>query len=257
MTTVSIVMPVFNAADTIAASIDGVRGQTFEDWQLVCVDDASADSSAEIIEEAAAADPRIELVRLPGRSGAAVARNTAIGRAQGRYVAFCDADDIWLPRKLEAQLDFARETGSPLTFTSYAKIHGDDPVTAAQWQGGDRIVHARDRVTYRDLRRENYIGCSTAMYDVDEFGRRKMPLIERRQDYGLWLDLLRDGALARGLDEVHVLYREGGRSSLSSNKLKAATFNWRIYREVEGWSLPVSALAFANYAVRGLRKSRI
>ena len=257
MTIVSVVMPVFNAAQSLAASIDGVRGQEFKDWELILVDDASRDGSTEIAAAAAADDPRIELVTLPGRSGAAVARNTAIERSRGRFVAFCDADDIWLPGKLAAQLEFAQATGSPLTFTSYAKIHGDDPVTASQWKGGDRVVRARDRVTYRDLRLENFIGCSTAMYDAEVFGRRTMPLIERRQDYGLWLDLLRDGAVARGLDEVHVLYREGGRTSLSSNKLKAATFNWRIYREVEGWSLPASALAFANYAVRGLRKSRI
>ena len=257
MTLVSVVMPVYDAAATLAASIDGVRGQHHEDWQLILVDDASGDESAELAAQAAGQDERIELVRLPGRSGAAVARNTAIERSRGRFIAFCDADDVWLPDKLTRQLEHGRATGSPLTFTSYAKIHGDDPVTAATWTGGDRVVRARDRVTYRDLRHGNFIGCSTAMFDTEVFGRRTMPLIERRQDYGLWLDLLRDGAVARGLDEVLVLYREGGRSSLSSNKLRAATFNWRIYREVEGWSLPVSALAFASYAVRGLRKSRI
>ena len=214
MTTVSVVMPVYDAAQSLSASIDGVRGQSFDDWELLCVDDGSSDGSGEIVAQAAAADERIRLIRLEGRNGAAVARNTAIESSRGRYVAFCDADDIWLPHKLDAQLEHARETGSPLTFTSYAKIHGDDPVTAATWSGGDRVVRARDRVTYRDLRRENFIGCSTAMYDADVLGRRTMPLIDRRQDYGLWLDLLRDGAVARGLDEVLVLYREGGRSSL-------------------------------------------
>lgn len=257
MTTVSVVMPVYDATATLAASIDGVRGQSFEDWELILVDDASGDDSADIAAGAAAQDERIQLVRLEGRSGAAVARNTAIERASGRYVAFCDADDIWLPGKLSRQLEHARATGSPLTFTSYAKIHGSADVTASSWRTSDRIVRARDRVTYRDLRLGNVIGCSTAMYDTEVLGRRTMPLIERRQDYGLWLDLLRDGAVARGLDEVLVLYREGGRTSLSSNKLRAAAFNWRIYREVEGWSLPVSAWAFANYALRGLRKSRI
>lgn len=257
MPAVSVVMPVYQAADTLAASIDGVRGQTVTDWELILVDDRSDDGSTEVADAAARDDERIELVRLAERSGAAVARNTAIERSRGRFVAFCDADDIWLPIKLERQLEHTRATGSPVTFTSYAKIHGSDPVTASTWQGGDRIVRARDRVTYRDLRLENFIGCSTAMYDTQVFGRRTMPLIERRQDYGLWLDLLRDGAVARGLDEVLVLYREGGRASLSSNKLKAATFNWRIYRDVEGWSVPVSVLAFASYALRGLRKSRI
>src|SRR5690606_3052019 len=146
-------------------------------------------------------------------SGAAVARNTAIARSSGRYVAFCDADDLWLPSKLERQLEFASATGSPLTFTSYAKIHGGAEVDATAWKGSERVVHSRDPVTYRDLRRQNFIGCSTAMYDAEVFGRRPMPLIDRRQDFALWLDLLRDGAVARGLDEVLVLYREGGRSS--------------------------------------------
>ncbi len=257
MTTVSVVMPVHDAEDTLAASIASVRDQTHTDWRLVLVDDASSDGSREVAETAVLDDERIELVRLPSQGGAAVARNTAIERAQGRYVAFCDADDLWLPRKLEHQLAFAEATGSPLTFTSYAKIHGSDEVDPATWSSGERVVHARGSVTYRDLRLQNYIGCSTAMYDTETFGKRSMPLIERRQDYGLWLDLLRDGAVARGLDEVLVLYREGGKASLSSNKLKAATFNWRIYREVEGWSLPVSAFAFLNYAVRSALKSRI
>ncbi|MDQ2624886.1 MAG: glycosyltransferase family 2 protein [Actinomycetota bacterium] len=257
MSLVSVVMPVHDAESTLEASIESVRAQTHTDWRLILVDDASNDSSREVAQAAVGADDRIELVCLPSQSGAAVARNTAIARSSGRYVAFCDADDLWLPSKLERQLEFASATGSPLTFTSYAKIHGGAEVDATAWKGSERVVHARDRVTYRDLRMQNFIGCSTAMYDAEVFGRRPMPLIDRRQDFALWLDLLRDGAVARGLDEVLVLYREGGRSSLSSNKLKAASYNWRIYREIEGWSLPVSALAFASYAVRGALKSRI
>ena len=257
MSTVSVVMPVHDAEATLAASIDSVRGQSHEDWQLILVDDASTDASLEIAEAAAADDARIELHRLTTQAGAAVARNTAIDRSRGRYVAFCDADDLWLPTKLERQLAHAAATASPLTFTSYAKIHGSAVVDPRTWSGSERIVHARDVVTYKDLRLQNFIGCSTAMYDTEEFGKRRMPLIDRRQDYGLWLDLLRDGAVARGLDETLVLYREGGRSSLSSNKLKAASYNWRIYRDVEGWSLPVSVFAFASYAVRSALKSRI
>lgn len=257
MSSVTVVMPVHEAEATLAASIASVRGQTHQDWRLILVDDASSDGSAQIAGAAAADDERIELVPLASRSGAAVARNTAIALARSRYIAFCDADDLWLPTKLERQLAFASSTDSPLTFTSYVKIHGTDAVDAASWSGSDRVVRARDRVTYRDLRLGNVIGCSTAMYDAEVFGNRPMPLIDRRQDYALWLDLLRDGAVARGLDEPLVLYREGGRSSLSSNKLQAAGYNWRIYREIEGWSLPVSALAFASYAVRGVLKSRI
>jgi teichuronic acid biosynthesis glycosyltransferase TuaG len=257
VSTVTVVMPVHEAEATLAASIASVRGQSFEDWRLILVDDASTDGSRAIAQQAVEQDPRIELVPLEEQSGAAVARNTAIARAESRWIAFCDSDDLWLPTKLERQLAFAAETGNPLTFTSYAKIHGTDEVDAATWTGGERVVHAKDRVDYKDLRKQNFIGCSTAMFDAEVFGKRPMPRIERRQDYALWLDLLRDGAVARGLDEVLVLYREGGRASLSSNKLKAATYNWRIYREIEGWSLPVSAMAFASYAVRGVLKSRI
>lgn len=257
MTLVSVVMPVHDAEDTLAASIASVRAQSVDDWELLLVDDASSDTSREIAQEAAAADERVRLTVLGEKSGAAVARNTAIDVARGRWIAFCDADDLWLPLKLERQLAFAEATGSPFTFTAYEKIHGTDQVDPATWVAGRRVVHARAEVRYRDLMRVNYIGCSTVMYDTSVLGRRRMPLIERRQDFGLWFDLLRDGTVARGLDEVLVLYREGGRKSLSSNKLKAAGYNWKIYREVEGWPLPVAAWAFANYAVRGFLKSRI
>src|SRR5690554_687310 len=167
MSTVSVVMPVHDAEATLAASIDSVRGQSHEDWQLILVDDASTDASLEIAEAAAADDARIELHRLTTQAGAAVARNTAIDRSRGRYVAFCDADDLWLPTKLERQLAHAAATASPLTFTSYAKIHGGAVVDPATFAGTDRVVHARDVVTYKDLRLQNFIGCSTAMYDAE------------------------------------------------------------------------------------------
>lgn len=247
-------MPMHNSAEFVGASIRSVQAQSTGSWELVVVDDSSTDSSAAVVAELAAADPRIRLLTNDRGRGAAAARNVAIGAARGRYLAFLDSDDMWLPQKLERQLDLMQRTGTPLSYSAYYKIDGDTEVEAGDFVPTRRVVRAPLRLEYRHMLRQDYIGFLTAIYDTEQLGRRYLPPLKRRQDYALMLAILREGHTAQGLAEPLALYRAARSGSLSSNKLKAARYNWHIYRHVEGLPLPRAVIAFANYATRSALK---
>lgn len=254
---VSVIMPVYNSADTLVQAVRSVQAQDHTDWELLVTDDGSTDGSDELLADLAREDERIKPARGPGRSGAAGARNLAIDRAGGDMIAFLDADDMWLGGKLSRQLSFAEDTSAALTFTSYYKMSADYAGAAADFAPNDRVVHARPHVDYATMLQQNWIGCLTAMYDRRRVGTRLMPDLRKRQDYALWLSILRDGGRGYGLDEPLALYRDQRSGSLSSNKLSLVLWNWRLYRDVERLSVPRSVRALASTTVRSLVKSRI
>lgn len=246
--TVSIIMPSYNTARFLRATIESVLGQTFPDWELLVVDDHSTDNSMEILHDYEAREQRIQLLALEKRLGPAGARNAAIAVARGSYLAFLDSDDVWLPEKLERQIAFMQEAGSSLSYTAYRKIHEDDS------PGG--LVNVPSTVDYEALLYSNCIGCSTAIYDTTRLGKVFFPNIARRQDHGLWLKILRNGIRAHGLNHPLTLYRVR-KESVSSNKLVAAAYQWQLYRQVVGLSLRSSLLHFVGYAYKGARKMRL
>ncbi|QOR69760.1 glycosyltransferase family 2 protein [Ruania alkalisoli] len=258
MPLVSVIMPVYDAIETVEASIRSVQDQSHTDWELLITDDASTDGSWELVQQLAAEDARIKPARAEVSGGAARARNAAIDRAQGSYVAFLDADDQWLPGKLDRQLAFAAGSDAPLTFTAYYKVAADFDGAARDFDPTDRVVHAPAQVDYRTMLQQNHIGCLTAMYDVRQLGLRRMPDLRKRQDYGLWLSILRDAGHARGLDEPLALYREAHPGSLSGgNRLRLVRYNWQLYREVEGLSVPRSVWALGQVTVRSTLKRHV
>lgn len=243
---VSIITPTYNAVDYVSATIASVGAQEFQDWEHIIVDDASSDDTVASLREHAARDARIKVIALEHNGGAAVARNAAIDAARGRFIAFLDADDLWLPNKLAVQIDYMLKTGAPFTYASYQVI--DE-------QGKQRgAVIAPPRVTYRNILCNNTIGCLTAVYDTEYFGRVHMPLIRKRQDLGLWLRLLKRAQPAEGLVEILAQYRIRP-GSVSRNKASAAKFTWKLYREIEMLPLPVASLYFSVYAINGVIKS--
>ncbi|XKE47247.1 glycosyltransferase [Halomonas organivorans] len=249
MSCVSVITPMHNASKFISTNIESVLTQTYSDWELIIIDDGSTDSSAEIAEAFSLQDSRIQLIRLEGNNGAAVARNRGIRLARGRYIAFLDSDDAWEPHKLESQLAFMKASEAALVFSAYRKVD-----EAGRELG---VVGVPERAGYRDLLKTNYIGCLTAMYDTRRLGKVEMPLIRKRQDLALWLKILKlSGEPAWGQPEVLATYtvRAG---SVSSNKQQAAAYQWRVYREVEALSLPACGYYFAQYALRGLLRSRL
>ncbi|MFD4946988.1 glycosyltransferase family 2 protein [Streptomyces sp. NPDC058409] len=257
MPLVSVVMPVHNSAATLGASVRSVLAQTHTDLELLITDDASSDDSMDLLRGLARQDERVLPEAAVRQGGAAQARNLAIARARGDYIAFLDSDDMWLPTKVEKQLALAATAGTPLTFTSYYKMDALYAGEAADFVPNGRVVAARERVTYRDMLVQDHIGALTAMYDRTVLGTRLMPDMPKRQDYALWLSIMRDGHPARGLQEPLAVYRAGRAGSLSSNKLALVEHNWRLYREHEHLSVPRSTLALSGAVWHSLRKSRI
>lgn len=231
---VSVVMPVYNAAATLRRSIDSVLAQTHARWELVAVDDCSRDGSWEILRGFAAADPRVRPIRLARNGGVAAARNAGLDAAAGRYVAFLDSDDRWHPRKLELQLACLRESGARVSYSAFDRVAEDDRVLS-------RVVPPAS-VTHRDMLKSNHIGNLTGMY-LREGAADARFLAMGHEDYVFWLELVRRAGRAVRVDaEGPLAWYLVRASSVSSNKLRAAGWQWRIYRDVE-------KLGFAN-AVR-------
>src|SRR5690554_4163648 len=247
MPLVSIISPSYNSSSYITNTIDSVLSQTNNNWEMLIIDDCSTDNSVEVIQSFIDKDPRIKLIQLTENSGAAVARNKGIEAAKGRYIAFLDSDDAWSPDKLEKQLAFMQANDYPFTFAAYDKVNEAGKVFGH--------VGVPDKVTYSDLLKSCSIGCLTAMYDTQFFGKVYMPLIRKRQDLGLWLKLLKKTKYAYGLNETLGFYKVR-KDSISANKKIAALFTWRLYRDIEKLSLPKASYYFSHYAVRGLLRTK-
>ncbi|MDQ2069900.1 glycosyltransferase family 2 protein [Natronospira bacteriovora] len=246
---ISVVMPVRNAAPYLEQSVSSVLEQSLSDLEMLVVDDGSSDGSRAILSELAAGDERIRCLDSGGVAQAAVARNTGLAAMRGRYVAFIDADDFWLPGKLERQLELMERQGAWFSFTAYEKVdeHG---------RRAGRQVRVPDSVDHERLLGGCVIGCSTVVIDTQQTGTFQMPVYRRGQDYACWLRLLRNHGEARGLDEVLACYREH-RGSLSFNKLAKAAANWRIFRDQEELGILRAMHCMARYAAHGVRKRLI
>lgn len=241
---VSIITPAYNAERFIRETIDSVLKQTYSDWEMLIVDDCSTDQTVSIVKEYEQLDDRIRLIQLEKNSGSAVARNTAMDNATGKYLAFLDSDDVWLPEKLEKQLQFMQDKDVAFSYTKYVRMLENGTRTRS-------ISKAPATVTYDQLMKRCVIGCLTVMLDREKIGELRMVNIRTRQDYAFWLTILRKGYLAYGLPEVLAEYRLV-KDSISSNKIEAAKRNWYVFRQIEKQSLLKSLWYFSNYAVRSI-----
>lgn len=242
---VSIITPSWNVERLIGETIESVKAQTFGDWELLIADDCSTDQTPEIISRYAAADPRIKLIRQVRNGGPALARQAAIDHAQGRYLAFLDSDDLWLPTKLERQLAFAQSRRAPLSYTGFRRIDEAGKVTG-------RLISVPESLTYAQLLKNTSIATLTAMVDRDLAGQVSMKN-EPYDDFCLWLGILKPGLVAYGLNEDLARYRVRG-SSVSSRPLRSAGWVWHIYRNVEHLPLIMSAWCFAHWSARAWLK---
>lgn len=246
----SIIMPCYNSGKFVLKAIESVREQTCQDWELLVVDDCSTDDSAKIVKEIAKLDARIKYLKTDRPSGSPVIpRNLGVKNAKGRYIAFLDSDDVWLLEKLENQLKmFNANNNMAICFSNYEKM-AENGVRNA------RIVKAPDMVTYKNLLFGNSIGCLTAVYDTTKVGKvyfQNHP----HEDYILWLNILKQGYVARNTNTVEALYRVRDHS-VSSNKLRALSWQWSIYRNIEKIGFIRSSYYFMNYAYKAIRKAII
>lgn len=225
---VSIITPSYKSAKFIFQTIESVWAQTYQNWEMIIVDDVSPDNSNKVIEEYTKKDSRIKLIKLAKNSGPAVARNKAIEEAKGRYIAFLDADDLWKPEKLEKQIKFMQAKDCALSYCAYETMSEEGELQ-------NKFVNPPLKLSYNDLLKSNYIGCLTAIYDTQKVGKVYMPLIKKRQDYGLWLRILKKTDFAYGMREHLAIYRIMS-DSVSSNKFKLLKFNYLLFKEHEKFS---------------------
>jgi teichuronic acid biosynthesis glycosyltransferase TuaG len=242
---ISIIVPVYNAASYIADTIDMVRSQTCGDWELLLVEDCSTDGSRRLIEDYVnrQGDKRIRLIANEKNEGAALSRNRGLEQASGRYIAFLDADDVWMPDKLEKELAFMEKEQAGFVFTAYE--FGDEKA-----RGTGKIVHVPDRINYRQALSRTVIFTSTVLLDREVIPKElmMMPRVPS-EDTATWWQILSSGVEARGMDEILTIYRRPGKS-LSSNKFAAVKRIWYLYRKVEKLSLGDSLVQFTGWAVR-------
>jgi len=247
MPLVSVVTPAWNAAGFVEETIRSVQAQTMPDWEMLVVDDCSTDDTAAVVERLAADDPRVRLVRQPRNAGPAMARQAALDRAGGRFVAFLDSDDLWLPHKLERQIAFAQAMRAALSYTAFRRIgETGSPV--------GRLIAVPARLDYRTLLKNTSIATLTALVDREVSGPIAMK-DEPYDDFCLWLSILAHGHVAHGLDEDLARYRVRG-GSVSSRPLRSAGWAWNIYRNVERLSLPRAAWCLGHWGARAWLKRR-
>lgn len=246
---VSIIVPVYNVEKFIRETLDCVRSQTYPHWELLLVEDGSQDKSIEVIEAYVkeTGEQRIRIIRQPSNMGAARARNRGLQEAQGRYIAYLDADDIWMPGKLERELAFMEQKKAAFAYTGYE--FADE-----RGVGTGKIVRVPPTLTYKEALKNTTIFTTTVMFDTDKIEKEllEMPII-KSEDTALWWKILRRGYTAYGLDENLVKYRRAGRS-LSSNKLEAVRRIWGLYRQAEGMGILSSAWHFCFWAFRAVKR---
>lgn len=241
---VSIIMPAFNAQNYIAQSIESVLKQTYQNWELLIADNNSIDNTAKIIKDYAKKDKRIKYIDAFTEQSAAYARNQSIDQAKGRFIAFLDSDDLWLPEKLEIQISFMLKHKYALTYHSY-KTFGNKK----------RTVIAPKTVNYTQLLRYNSIGCLTVMYDCNFFDSKlHMSNVKNSEDWLLWLKILRKtNSVAVGIPQILAEYRITP-DSVSANKFKCALNHYHALRNNLELNLSQSIYYMCYYTIVNILK---
>lgn len=246
---VTIIMPARNAMKTIAQSIQSVLNQSFQDWTLLIIEDASTDDTAKIVRGFCQQDPRIRLICQSEWGGVAAARNYALQQAQTQYIAFLDSDDYWEPQKLALQLDFMRSNATAVTYSSYRRVNSSGETLG--------IVTPPKVLTYEQLLRANFIGNLTTLFD-----RRQLPELWFKnignEDYLFWLEALKalDQAILITPSEQPLANYRVTTTSLSGNKWRSARWQWAIYRRNLHFGLLKSFVYMVSYTYYSLLKRR-
>lgn len=245
---VSIVVPVYNCEKFINHTIKTVLNQTYQNWELLLVDDCSTDNSVSIINGYVAGDNRIKLIKLKENSGAAVARNEGMKNANGKYIAFLDSDDLWNENKLKKQINFMKKNKYVFTYTGYEFVDEEGNKL-------DKIVKVPEQLTYKQALKNTTIFTSTVIFDVQKLGKEliKMPNVRRGQDTATWWKVLKTGIIAYGLNESLSMYRRSN-NTLSSNKVKALKRTWNLYRNVEKLPFFTSLFNFIFYCFNAVKR---
>ena len=243
---VSIIVPMYNAEKFIGKTIESVLAQTYQNWEMLIMNDVSTDNSLAIVSLYAKKDERIKIVNTEKNVGVVKGRNFLIDLASGKYIAFLDADDYWHNEKLEKQIKFMKEKNASISCTEYTRVKENEEKI------NDVII--KEEISYNDMLKNNYLGCLTVIYDAKKIGKRYFKELEKNEDYVLWLEIVKDVNTIYGLKENLAYYRVLD-NSRSSNKVKTAKVRWEIYRKIEKLSLLKSIYYFLHYAIRAILKN--
>ena len=242
---VSIITPCYNSEKFLDECISSVLNQTYQNWEMLIVDDNSSDNSSILINSYSKKDERIKPLYLNDNIGAAMARNKAISKAKGKYLAFLDSDDVWLPKKLEVQTNFMKKNNFAFVFSSYNVISDDQKLSYK--------ISVPETITYKRYLKNTIIGCLTVMLDKEKFKKIEMPNLRSSHDMALWLNLLKQEKYAYGIAQDLAIYREH-KSSNTSNKFRAIYDVWNVYRKHEKLNLFYSIYNFVFYAINAFIK---
>lgn len=243
---VSIIMPAYNTGRYISESIKSVLAQSYSDWELIIVDDCSTDNTDEVV--ASFNDPRIRYMKNEKNSGAAVSRNRALREAKGKWIAFLDSDDLWLPEKLEKQISFMVKNGYHFSYTNYEEINESGTKTGVRVTGPHRI-------TKTGMFNYCWPGCLTVMYDAEAVGLIQIADIKKNNDYAMWLKVCRKADCFL-LNECLAQYRKGRLGSVSTHNIKTMIrWHYKLFREAEGNRAALAAIyTFRNLFFGVLKK---
>ena len=230
---VSIIMPSFNCGRYVMESIRSIQAQTYENWELIFIDDYSTDNTVRFVSELRDQDKRIQVYQNVSNMGAAISRNNALKKANGRWIAFLDSDDIWKPDKLEKQIRFMEEHDYAFSYTSYCEIDEESKETGVYITGPEHVTKA-------GMFAFCWPGCLTVMYDTEKIGLIQIEDIKKNNDYAMWLKVCKK-ADCYLLDECLAKYRRGRAGSVSNHGY-ATLIKWhyKLFRDAEGMN-PISS----------------
>lgn len=245
---VSIIMPSYNTSRFIEETIKSVLSQTYSNWELLIVDDCSSDDTDNVVQPFLS-DERIRYLKNEKNSGAAVSRNRALREAKGKWIAFLDSDDLWMPEKLEKQIKFMKKNGYHFSYTNYAEISADGKRNGITVTGPKKI-------TKNGFFNYCWPGCLTVMYDKDVVGLIQIADIKKNNDYAMWLKVCRKADCYLLNDEL-ALYRRGRAGSVSTHSIKTMIgWHYRLYHEAEGQNPIASMFNTGRNLVFGFYKKK-
>lgn len=245
---VSIITPSYNTSKYIGKTIESVLKQTYENWEMIIVDDCSTDDTDEVVKPYLS-DKRIKYIKNDKNSGAAISRNCALREAGGKWIAFLDSDDLWNPKKLEKQIEFMEKNNYHFSYTNYEEINEDGYKTGV-------LITGPKKITRRGMYNYCWPGCLTVMYDAETVGLIQIVDIKKNNDYAMWLKVCRKTDCYL-LNEEMALYRRGRAGSVSTHSIKTLIgWHYKLYREAEGQKPVVAVFNTGRNMVFGFYKKK-
>ena len=246
---VSVITPAFNSGRFVTETINSVLSQTYQNWELIIVDDGSTDETVRIVKSFQEKDNRIKLFENESNKGSAFSRNLALRNAKGKWIAFLDSDDLWMSDKLEKQIKYMEENDYHFSYTNYSEINADGEKNGI-------IVTGPKKVTKTGMFNYCWLGCLTVMYDAEYVGVIQIADIKKNNDYAMWLKVCRK-ADCYLLDENLALYRRGRIGSISTHSVKKLIgWHYKLYKEAEGQNSFISLFNVVRNLLFGFYKKK-